>query len=316
MSFPKNPEIGDKVTIEGKEWEYKGDDVWEVVPAEDTGAIYNNETPSVIKVGGIEEGTTFENYSFEDFMDAAFYEEQFPNLVAPSSTFTSTETGLEEVGDIITTISFNAAFDRGAIDPQYESESPYRSGLPNEYQYDHTNVIVEKQLVNQSKTDLSDSQSVNDYEVLVGSQTWRGRVAYDEGVQPKSSYGENYDSPLVAGNTNYISRTIVGVYPFFATTNTIDTMTKQGLQSHGTTITTNMIEEDGTNKQTLEVPSIWGNLSKLEQYNTLSGEWDEVDTNSFTETAINKTIHGSSIDYKKFEHNGSTIGNRQLRFTF
>jgi hypothetical protein len=76
------------------------------------------------------------------------------------------------------------------------------------------------------------------------------------------------------------------------------------------------VAEDGTNKQKLQVPDVWGTLSKLEQYNTLSGLYDIININTFTVTTTNVDVNGNIILYKVYTHNGATIGSRKLRFTF
>jgi hypothetical protein len=262
-----------------------------------------------LTVGGITEGQAFVNATPQEMFDALLKQEKFPTLTNPSSTFTSSIIGLQEVNAVID-ITFNSSFDSGSINPQYTADSPSRSGDPNEYQYMGTG------LVTIPKTDLTDSQTVNTYTVLLGVQTWQGRVAYDEGPQPKSSYDNDYLTPLPAGNTSYISRSITGVYPFFVTTVDLTTLTKQSLQAHGSVITVDLVEEDGINKQKLEVPQVWGAISKLEQFNTLSGQFDEISIASFTQSSTVVDVNGTNIDYHLYTHNGSTIGERQLRFTF
>jgi hypothetical protein len=64
-------------------------------------------------------------------------------------------------------------------------------------------------------------------------------------------------------------------------------MTEQALQAHGSVITKTMLAEGGGGgKQAIEYPEIYGTLSQIAQYNTLSGQWDTVALNSFTVTNI------------------------------
>jgi len=260
-----------------------------------------------LTVGGLAEGTEFTAAPISDVIDAMIKQEKYPTLTNPSLTFTASVTGFREIGDTVT-VDFLATFSRGSINPQYTADSPHRSGLPNEYQYTGTG------LVNEATTSLTDAQTVIDFEVTSGANSWQARVAYDEGVQPKSSYDNDYEAPLAAGTTAYVTRTITGVYPFFATTSAIGTMTKQTLVAHGATVTTNMVAESGGDKQSVEFPDAWGAITQLEQYNTLSGAWDVIDLASFTTSAISKTIQGNAVDYTKYTHNGDAIGGRNLRW--
>ena len=276
----------------------------------DADVSYTNADPSVIEVGGITAGTTFDNTSFDEFVDMLLYPELFGTLTNPSNTFTASITGFREIGEVIGTINFNSTFNRGSINPQYESSEPFRAGLPNQYTYTGTG------LTNQAKADLSDAQSISNYTVLLGGQSWTGRVAYDAGVQPKGSKGTDFNAPLPAGQTNNITRTITGVYPVFATTSNITTMTKQTLANHGTQLIYDLVGESGSDKQTIQVPQVWGTLSALAQWNPLSSSWDTIPTNTFTETATTKEIQGNTINYRQYTHNGGLIGARRIRFTF
>lgn len=277
--------------------------------------FYTNEEGSVIEVGGIDVGTTFDNMSFQDFVDMLLYPELFPTLTNPSSTFVSSVTGYREIGEVISSISFTSSFNRGSISPQYESDSPYRSGLPNTYVYTGTG------LSNVLKTDLTDSVSISSYTVIIGAQSWTGRVAYDAGVQPKGSKGTNYDSPLSAGQTSIITRTITGVYPFFATTVSAGVMTKQTLVSMSSTyFSTNMAKEEGSYKQTVDFPYSFSEITGIQFYNTVSGAWEWIQgskSNSLTtfdETTTTYEINGNIINYVRYIHNGSFIGARDLRW--
>lgn len=260
-------------------------------------------------VGGIADGDSFTDASMAAMWDALIKQEKFPTLIDPSSTFSASRTGYWEVGEVID-ITFDSAFDRGSINPDYECGSDYRSGLPNEYKYTGTG------LTNVTTTSQSDEQTVSNYTVVINGQSWTGAVAHDVGVQPLSSYGNDYDTPYAAGDTAIITRTITGVYPYFAKTAAIGDYAKQPLASHGSTITVTMVAESGSDKQGLQVWDTWGTLDTLEQYNDLSGEWDSISTSTFDTTTISKDINDNSVDYTQYLHNGSLIGERQLRFTF
>jgi hypothetical protein len=265
-------------------------------------------------VGGFTDGVTYSNLSLQQFGDALLKQEKFPTLTNPSSTFASDQTGYKEVGEIIN-ITFTSAFDRGSISPQYTSSSPYRSGLPNTYQYTGSS------LVNQSITGLSDIQSIIGYTVSNGVQSWQGRVAYDGGVQPKSSYDNDYSSPLSAGNSAYITRTITGVYPYFGTTVDIVTRTQQTLAAHNATYYQfNMVIESGSDKQTAWFSGSHSAITGIQFYNTISSAWEWLTGTKigsltlWTVTSTTIIIQGNNVNYDKYIHNGSLIGARQLRF--
>lgn len=267
-------------------------------------------------VGGINENQVFVDATMTEMWDTLIKQEKFPVLTAPSSTFTSSITGFREVGEIIPSLTFNSAFNRGSIVPQYTADSPYRAGLPNSYNYSGTG------LLDQVKTALTDSQIVSNYTVLVNAQNWTGSISYDEGSQPKSSYDNDYLTPLPAGDTTAITRAITGVYPYFATTVNLTTLTKQPLAAHNSVfVQMTMVAEDGINKQKAEFPTtFWSAITGVQVFNTLSATWDWIGgskANSllvWTITNETETVQGNIINYKRYTHNDATVGSRQLRF--
>ena len=272
------------------------------------GGTYTNSDPMPITLGGLPLGKTFAAETIPTVFDELFYPELFPVLVAPSSTFTLTESGYHETGEKIATLHFSASFNRGTITPAYGT-SGLRSGLPNTYKYTGTG------LSNQTSTSLTDTETVSTYTVLDGAQNWTGAVAFGIGEQPLSSKGNNYATPLAAGDTAMVTRTITGVYPWYATSVAVATLTKQALASMSSSyVQVTMIAEDGVDKQKAAFPDGWVAITSLKQFNTLSGTWDAIDPATFTVTATTETIQGNVIDYDLWTHDGPTIGSRQLRF--
>ena len=306
-------------TGSGVEVESSGSDgILVTIDGGGSGGTYTNSDPTPINFPSdddpnIPSGTTFTNKTFPEMMDLMLYPELDPTLTNPSNTFSISPSGLREIGETITTITLSATFSKGSINPQYTSATPFRSGDPNTYVYTGTGTS------NNASTSLTDTELVTSYTVLQGSNSWTGAVSYNAGPQPKTSKDNDYDSPLSAGTTSAITRTITGVYPAFATTSAIGTLTKQSLQSMSTYIQVSMVAETGNgDKQTIDIPDAWNGgsgVSGLQQFNTLSGTWDSISLSSFTTSATTQTIQGNSVNYTKYTYNGSTIGARQLRFT-
>lgn len=273
------------------------------------GLTYTNPEPSVIEVGGIAAGTTFNNTTFAEFVDQLLYPELFPTLIAPSSAFTSNVTGLREIGAIFD-ITFSASFNRGSITPQYESESPFRSGLPNLYDFTGFG------LIDAMTQDLNVQQTVAGYEILKGSQAWAVAVSYDEGVQPKGSKGSDFDMPLPAGTLAPRSVSINGVYPYFATTVDTLTLTKQPLAAFNATVSVTFARETGDgNKQSIEFPfDDWRPITRVQQFNTFTNQFEDIDLNTFDVSEVDRDVNGVIIRYRKYTHNSVTIGSRLTRW--
>jgi hypothetical protein len=244
--------------------------------------------PTAIAVGGVAAGTNLKGKTAIEILDTMLYPELWPTLIDPSSTFTITPNDTyQEVGASIT-ISIYHDFKRGSISPAYGT-SGFRSG----------------ELI-----DYTETGTVGSYTVVLGVQSWTSKANYAAGEQPLGSKGTKYDSPLAAGSTSVITRIITGVYPVYANTSTITTLTKQALQAHGSDIIISLVGEDGVNKQTVQIPQAWGTIGTLQQYNTLSASWDNIDLATFTKTSI--VIGG--VNYWQYVYNGSTIGARQIKF--
>lgn len=265
-----------------------------------------------IAVGGISEGTTFDEVSYPDMMNMLLYPELFPTLTFPTLTFVKSGVYLYEIGEAIS-LSFTATFDRGSIIPAYNTNG-FRSGLPNRYNY------TGEGLTSKNKTELTDVTEVYDYEVLIGIQQWTVSVNYDSGEQPLSNKGNNYYTPLAADTTSLQTISIEGTYPWFATTDNLSTLKKQNLSS----LTTNYIEcqlvaEDGINKQKIEVPQAMKTITGFQFFNTISNSWEWINgskTNSlssFIKTTTQKSVQGTNIDYFLYTNNDAQTGIRRIR---
>ena len=171
-----------------------------------SGSTYTNT--SDINVGAIHTGDSFTAATTQEMWDALLKQEQFPALSNPGSGFNLAEAGTYEAGHVITTLHFSASFNRGSINPAYGTNG-FRSGLPNSYNYTGAG------LLNNPSAAMSDNRTINNYTVLSDMQYWTGRVAYDTGEQPLSSYGNPYNSPLPAGQTSSITQSIHGIFPYY-----------------------------------------------------------------------------------------------------
>ena len=263
-------------------------------------------------------GTTFTNQTFTEMMNLMLYPELFPTLTNPSQGFNITTSpnlsnNFREIGLVYNAgqIQLATTFNRGSINPAYTTNG-FRSGLPNAYIYTGPGSVTSPQ----PSTSLTNNTTTTaQYTIVLGVQSWTSVVNYDEGQQPLSSKGNPFNSPLPASSTSPISRSLRGVYPTFATTVSIGTLTKQALQSMTVYEEVSMVAETGGNKQIIDIPVAWSTITGLQQFNTFSGTWDIISLGTFTVTSVTNTIQGNTVNYNRYTHNGATIGARQLRFT-
>lgn len=277
------------------------------------GGTFTSPAPT-IALGGITAGSTFENATAQEMFEALLCPELFPTLTAPSLALAkSPNTDFYEIGASLS-LDLTATFNRGSISPAYTT-SGYRSGLPNKYTWTGAQIASET-----SSTALTDSKSITDYTVLSGANTWGCTVAYDAGEQPKSSKGNDYNSPLPAGTVNK-SISITGVYPYYATTANITTMTKQPLAAMDSTyVEIAFVAETEVAKQAVAFPDGWSNITGIQFYNTLNNTWEWMGGSKadsltmFTLTATTYEINGATVNYDLYTFNGAKTGARSLRF--
>ena len=261
---------------------------------------------AAIDVGGVKVGDSWEDAPLSDVVNAIINPELFPTFVNPSFSFTSTVSGFREVG-VVTDITFNVNFSRGSITPQYTAENNFRSGLPTVYTY--TGPVGGE---TKTKDTLTDTKTITGYTVAVGNNTFSCSVGHSIGVQPKSSKGNDYNSPLPAGTLSAKSITITGVYAVYAG---IGTPTKLALQAHGGTITVDAPADMnvGGERFKIQYPTVWSaKTPTVQQENELSKAWDNQNMSEYEISSI--TISGAA--YKQVKYIGSGIGARKLRLVF
>lgn len=261
---------------------------------------------AAIDIGGVKVGDSWNNASISDVVNAIINPELFPAFVNPTFSFTSTVNGFREVGSV-TDITFNVNFSRGSITPQYSAENNYRSGLPTTYNY--SGPVGSEAKANNT---LTDTKTITGYSIAIGNNTFSCSVDYSIGTQPKSSKGNDYNTPLPAGTLAAKSVTITGVYPVY---NGIGTLSKIPLQAHGTAIVVDAPADMnvGGERFKIQYPAVWSAKTPVvQQENELSKAWDNQNMSDYSITTIDK----NGVSYKQVEYIGAGIGARKLRLVF
>jgi hypothetical protein len=262
---------------------------------------------STIDIGGIKKNTSFTDKTNAELWAELLNKELFPKLTGPSSSFSSTVTGLKEVGEVITSIKFTSTFNRGSINPQYKSDTPYRAGLPTNRAFEGTDLAG-----NDTSDSLTIEKTISSYTVVKGVQSCSCTVSYGIGTQPKTNKGGTNDAngnkmtPLPAGTLEKKSVSITGTYPFFATTSSITATTKQSLVKldldNPKTIKAAMVGCTDKNFWVLEVPACWTITNVT---GAASGQLGGNAANAiaqWTRRNTVKTIQGNNIKYYKYTY--------------
>lgn len=277
------------------------------------GGTYNLGSPSVIPVGGICSGTVLTGKTAFQLFEELLVPELCGTVTAPSIGIGLSASGLYEIAcPVSQTVTGN--FSRGSISPQYCSVSPYRSGLPISYCFTGTGMPSGFQAC----IALTASENNPSYTVVIGTQSWGVCTCYSAGSPALGSKGTQYCSALPANTTSAASNSIIGVYPLWATTSTISTLTKQALQdmSGANNIQVNLVSESSPNKQKFEIPCAWlGSptsrpLIGVCQWNTVSSQWEYpggsagTSLSLWTPSSALETVQGNSIGYCQYTYNG------------
>jgi hypothetical protein len=278
----------------------------------ETGGTYNLSSPAVLTVGGIAAGTVLTGKTSFQLFEELLVPELCGTVTAPSTSIGLSASGLYEI-DCCVNETVTATFDRGSISPQYCSISPYRSGCANAYCFAGSGMTSGFQTC----TSSSATQTVFTYPVIMGTQTWSVCTRYDAGSPALGSKGTEYCAALSSGSTDAVSGSIIGVYPLWATTVNIVTLTKQTLQNMSTAnnIQISLVAESGGNKQKFEIPCAWLGaptsrpLTGVCQWNTVSGQWEYPGGSALTSLAVwtasasTETVQGNPIDYCQYTYN-------------
>jgi len=295
----------------------------ETDPSSSSSGVYNSTLdPSLAMtsaVGGFPAGTKVYDLvgdTFTSMWDALLFPTVNPTFVAPSSSLSKDVSSLLEIGTILN-VTFTNTFNRGQILLNGNFQN-YRSGLATSYNFGG-DVI--------SGTGVSNSRTASSYGIVQGIKTWTSSANYSVGPQPYDNKGNPYSSPLPAGTTSNSSTTIEGVYPLFATTVNITTLTKQTLVSmiSANNIAFTMVPESGGNKQKFEIPLTWLTsrpLVGIQNFNTFSSQWEYEGGSAaqsllrWTTSSSSETIQGNSVFYTKYTYNSTDRGTIQIRLVF
>lgn len=289
----------------------------------ESGTLFENNEPTTERLGGIPEGVSFAPTNMQDMWNRLLYDE-IPEVTNPFVTATSSLNGLVELGQY--NLQITSTFDRGLIEPQYASDSPFRSGLPIKYEYNGNGGI------NQTSTSssLTDLVTINNYSISPGTQSVSIRVQHSAGIQPKTKLGNDYLSALSTAFTKFFVLHFHGTLAIYATSEDINTLTKQTLYKTGQEfyeIELVADSNDNLNKQTFRFPvgNGFGNITGIQQYSSFTNTWDWIFSNkvdsltSFTITGQLFLDTSGNIDnisgyaYREYVYNGPKIGSRKIR---
>lgn len=268
--------------------------------SEDLGieTVLSEDLTAAIDVGGIHAGDSYEaGTSLEDILYDLINPVLYPTFTNPTISLSASGSKLLEKGDS-QNVAFTAVFSRGTISPAYGT-SGFRSGEVSGYSLNG-----------------GSEQAENTWNIQVNESqlTYRATASYAEGEQPKDSKGNDYDSPLPSGSINSNIITYEFVNALWANISSISVVAKQPLISKSAKLKV-FAFPDATveNPEIFDIPASW-TVTAIEVLNTLSGQWE----NCESEFTVTDTAHddagGNSTNYKRYTCNlGYKMGSRQVR---
>lgn len=318
-NLPTDAESGDIAIVKAENalYYFNGTDWVSTEPKVNIDEVY-------VAAGNIAVGAKLENLTLQEFAERLLTKEINPTITQPSAAIaiSGLAAGLQEIGTQAT-LSFTSTFNRGKVAKGWGDKATmnaYYSGLPTSYTY--TGPSLPASAV--ESTSLTNNQPAADYVVTDGAQSWKVVVAYDAGdYQPITNYGNNYSTKCAAGSKTSNTITITGVYPVYATTADITTLTKQSLVNKGT-LTYTMAGETASDKWTIQYPASWGAIKGFKVaeadstvFNYMGGGKAE-SLLQWVSSDVTKDVNNSAtgVAYKQYKFNGAMQGVMKLQMEF
>ena len=252
------------------------------------------------EVGGASIGEKYaKGTSIEDVLRDILNPVENPVLTPPSATLCIRGGTVFEKGASVPAV-IDFFFNRGSIKPDYGT-SGYRSGEATSYILNGTEQTSPSFNVTISETNNSFS----------------GFVKYAAGEQPKNSAGEDFDSPLPAGQvpTNTESYEFVDALWSNSANNSViakDPLISMGKKLKQWTFTPQTAASPGI----FDVPASW-NVTAVEIKNDLSGAWENIAAEYDVTDVVHQDAAGRDVNYKRYTNNlGYAVGTRNIRITW
>lgn len=264
------------------------------------GSTFTQDITASIAVGGISVGREFKvGDSYEDFVIQLIDPVQNPTLTNPSASISGGTTLLETGSSVSRTLT--VSFNRGSINPAYGT-SGYRSGAAVDYSLNG-----------------GTAQSGNTFTQTVSesNKTFKAKVNYSAGEQPKNSKGGNYSTPLPAGYVETSTLTYSFVDAMWANTAAIGTIAKLSLVAKSSGQRDLVFPaQTVANPEVFDIPASW-TVSAVQVKNDLSGAYEDASAQFTVTNTTHNNAAGTSVAYKRYTFNlGYPTGSRTVRVKF
>lgn len=182
--------------------------------------LYTNETPVPEKVGGVEEGTTFQSKTMEEVFNMLFYPTLEPENTNHDTILSMNHTGVIEIGTPLD-LQFTNTADGGSWTQNWQGISLQPDNYAGEALQAKIEYTGDGTFTNINSLQITgkyglENVGYNNYEVVEGNQIWKLTTTFAPGEDPINSDGNA--SQVVnkfGGGELDDSKTINGAYPIY-----------------------------------------------------------------------------------------------------
>lgn len=261
-------------------------------------------------VGGIAKGTKvsdLEGKTFAEMFDELLFPTVNPTFTAPSASIAwKNFAATQEVGSAgPASANFTTGYNAGAIN------------LNGVKQANRGGAHIEADSFIYVNGDAADKTLPAT--LALGTTKFKYRAAFAEGPQPKNNKGGDYGSPLAAGTVDSAEISVNGTFPWYASTATAGSLTKQALVAWNTTAGAMSSGEFTVQPHTAAAPQMFKlprKAASLQMYNTVAKAFETVALSDWTETSAEETINGVSQTYYTYSYKGDARGSVKLIVKF
>lgn len=261
-------------------------------------------------VGGIAKGTKvsdLEGKTLSAMFDDLLFPTVNPTFTAPTASIAwKNYATTQEIGSAGPTASnFTTGYNAGAINLNGVKQAS-RGGS-----HDTANSFI---YVNGDATNKTLPTKL-----ALGATKFKYRAAFNEGPQPKNNKGGDYSSPLAASTVDSGEISVNGTYPWYASTATAGSLTKQALVAWNSTAGNMSSGEFTVQPHTAAAPQMFKlprKASSLQMYNTVAKAFETVALSDWTETSGSETVNDNTQTYYTYSYKGDARGSVKLIVKF
>lgn len=287
--------------------------------------IYTDATTQTIEIGSnkyqsnIDDKSVSMTTTYGDFtvgtkvsdLEGKTYDELFDGILFPTINPTFVEPSV--------TLTFN-----GKTIKEYGTDAPTKDNFSVKYNYGAITLNGNKQDNRSGEEDESKSNYFcNDdldfvQQVELGNTKYHYIAYFNPGPQPYNNKGVEYGNPYLGGTK--VSNIIIinGTLPWYATTVSAGSFTKQQLvawsEGDMTTPEFTLVPHTQTIPQKFKIPR---KAKKLQMYNTVAKQFDTVDLNDWSISESLKQVNDNvEWTYYTYTYTGANRGSVKLIVTF